>query len=167
MSNLILLNASEKRPTILPARYAKGKVVMQCPSNDTGTKTRAMRLAEAFGGRWVHRSAGYMMSPSRAAAALEAWDAGTDAEIRMFAHDKRKTKELLIPAQGENEKAVQKPTFYECGICGAHHSALWGGDCREDSARTYPDELDLRYGLPGWDEIAIEDINIWRERNAT
>lgn len=84
-------------PTIAPARYAKGKVVMHCPSDSSGYKTRAANLAEAFGGRWVGRSNGYVMAPGRAAAALDHWQRGFDAHVRMFTHDKRKTAELLIP----------------------------------------------------------------------
>lgn len=81
----------------MPARYVKGKVVMNCPSDGTGCKTRAARLAEAFGGRYVNRSHGYVMAPGRAAAALDHWERGYDAHTRMFVYDKRKTPELLIP----------------------------------------------------------------------
>ena len=87
---------TEAAPTIHPARYAKGKVVFDCPSDGSGYKTRAMRLAVAFGARWSRRS-GYVMSPGRAAAALDHWQRGYDANTRMFTHDKRKTAELLIP----------------------------------------------------------------------
>lgn len=88
-------------PTIAPARYAKGKVVMTCPSDGSGYKTRAARLAEAHGGRWVGRSHGYVMAPGSAAKALDLWQRGFDAHTRMFAHDKRRTRELLIPPKGE------------------------------------------------------------------
>lgn len=84
-------------PSVAPAHHAKDKVVMHCPSDGSGYKTRAARLAEAFGGRWVNRSHGYVMAPGRAAAALEHWHRGFDAHTRMFTSDKRKTAELLIP----------------------------------------------------------------------
>lgn len=88
---------TENTPTITPARCAKGKVVMHCPTDGSGYKTRAARLAEAFGGRWVHRSHGYVMAPSRAAEVLRLWGINWDAHTRMFTYDKRKTAELLIP----------------------------------------------------------------------
>jgi hypothetical protein len=83
-------------PTIQPTRRVKGKVRFDCPPDGTGYKTRAMRLAEAFGARYSHRS-GYVMSPGRAAAALDHWERGFDADTRIFTHDKRKTADLLIP----------------------------------------------------------------------
>lgn len=92
---------TEKAPTTSPARYAKGKVVMTCPSDGSGWKTRAMRLAEAHGGRYVNRSHGYVMAPSSAAKALELWHRGFDAHTRMFATDKRRTKDLLIPPESQ------------------------------------------------------------------
>ena len=48
-----------------------------------------------------------------------------------------------------------KPKFYECGICGAYHSVNWNGDCREDKARHFADELDKQYGLDGWEEVSM------------
>ena len=97
--------APEPAPTISPARYAKGKVVMYCPSNDSGLKTRAMCLAEAFGGRYVHRSHGYVMAPGSAAKALDHWQRGYDAHIRMFASDRKRGKELLIPPRNSQESS--------------------------------------------------------------
>lgn len=90
-------------PTIGPARYAKGKPVMHCPSDGLGMKTRAARLAEAFGGKWVSRSCGYVMAPGRAKEALRLWELGYDAHTRMFASDKRRTAELLIAPGREGE----------------------------------------------------------------
>lgn len=51
-----------------------------------------------------------------------------------------------------------KPTYYECGICGAMHSASFTGDCREDSARFDVDDLDANHGPNGWEEIAMDDL---------
>lgn len=43
--------------------------------------------------------------------------------------------------------------FYECGICGAWHSVQWNGDCRQDSARFFPEDLDAAFGPLGWNEV--------------
>lgn len=48
-----------------------------------------------------------------------------------------------------------RPKFYECGICGAHHSVDFSGDCRQNSARLDPSDLDARYGALGWDEVEM------------
>jgi hypothetical protein len=50
---------------IQPARYARGKVLVQAPGQD-GFKTRAGRLAEAVGGHYTNREHGYTMSPKQA-----------------------------------------------------------------------------------------------------
>lgn len=69
--------------TITPARYAKGKMIIRPKSDGSGFKTRAARLAEAkgIGGRWVHRSGGYTVSPAAARRFeklyAEGWDAST------------------------------------------------------------------------------------------
>lgn len=47
----------------------------------------------------------------------------------------------------------EPPRFYECGICGAMHSADWDGDCRQDDARFDVEMLDERYGINGWTEV--------------
>lgn len=46
-----------------------------------------------------------------------------------------------------------RPAFYECGICSHWHSADWNGDCREDDARFFSDQLDGKYGSEGWREV--------------
>lgn len=45
--------------------------------------------------------------------------------------------------------------FYECGICGAHHSITWDGDCREDGISFNPEQLDALYGPFGWEEVPM------------
>lgn len=52
----------------------------------------------------------------------------------------------------------RKPQYYECGICGAMHSAAWDGDCREDAARLNIEDLDRDHGLSGWDEIEMPGL---------
>lgn len=63
------------------AKYAKGKMQIQCMSDGTGMKTRAMRLAEAkgIGGRWTNRSKSYIVSPTAAAKFEKMFAEGCDA----------------------------------------------------------------------------------------
>lgn len=63
---------------IKPARYAKGKVLVVTPGCG-GWKTRAARLAQAVGGRWVNRETGYIMSPAAGERFAALYDAGADA----------------------------------------------------------------------------------------
>lgn len=76
--------------SIAPARYAKGKCVVQCRALvPDGYKTEGAWLAEALGGRWVHRSHGHQMAPSRARAWMRLFLAGFEASRKYFAGDKR------------------------------------------------------------------------------
>lgn len=79
--------------TITPARYAKGKMVIRPTSDGTGFKTRAACLAGAkgIGGKWVHRSGGYTVSPSAAALFERLYADGWDASFF--------TGELIPPTQ--------------------------------------------------------------------
>lgn len=52
-----------------------------------------------------------------------------------------------------------KPKFYECGICNCYHPADWDGDCRDDANRLNPDDLDQKYGLSGWEEVDMPDVD--------
>lgn len=47
------------------------------------------------------------------------------------------------------------PKFYRCGICDHYHSIQWDGDCRQDDARFYMDQLDKQYGPLGWEEVPM------------
>ena len=51
-----------------------------------------------------------------------------------------------------------KPSYFECGGCGAYHPFGWNGDCRVDSMRFYADQLDNLYGLFGWKEVEEREI---------
>ena len=51
--------------TISPARYAKGQMLVRCPSTN-GLKSRAACVAEALKGRYTHREHGYILSPTKA-----------------------------------------------------------------------------------------------------
>lgn len=57
-----------------------------------------------------------------------------------------------------------EPVFYECGICGAHHPIRWDGDCREDAARFFMDDLDAYYGLH-WESVEMDKVDKWRAEN--
>lgn len=66
---------------IFPARYAKGKMIIQIIGNGSGFKNRAARLAEAkgIGGKYVGRSGGYTVSPSAARKFERLFSEGWDA----------------------------------------------------------------------------------------
>ena len=68
-------------PQFSAARYAKGKIAVHCPSDGSGTKTRAMRIASAVSSRWSGREKAYIMSPAAAAKVKAAFDAGKDASL--------------------------------------------------------------------------------------
>jgi hypothetical protein len=48
--------------SVSDARYSKGRKVLRVFDNTEGMKGRCAFLAEALGGKWVHRSKGYSMS---------------------------------------------------------------------------------------------------------
>lgn len=54
---------------------------------------------------------------------------------------------------------MSTPRYYECGCCGAFHSAEWNGDCRQDDARFAPDELDALHGVYGWVEVEQAEVD--------
>lgn len=68
-------------PRVSPARYAKGKVAVHCPSDGSGIKTRAARLASAFNCRWSNREKAYIMSPINAQRVMTAYREGRDAYL--------------------------------------------------------------------------------------
>lgn len=51
--------------SVVPARYAKGKVAVSTPS-ETDFATRAAMLAQGVGGRYSSRERAYIMSPRQA-----------------------------------------------------------------------------------------------------
>lgn len=63
-SKVVAPQNSHQDYTILPARYSKGNMLVQCPSKDSW-KTRAARLIEGVGGRYTHREKGYVVSPTK------------------------------------------------------------------------------------------------------
>lgn len=74
---------SDLAPTFNQARYAKGKIAVHCPSDGSGYKTRAMRLADAHGGRWSNREKAYIMSPAAALKVKRAYEADSDVDLGM------------------------------------------------------------------------------------
>ena len=56
---------------------------------------------------------------------------------------------------------MNKPAFYECGVCGFFHPGGWEGDCARHKdyrasgveIRFTPEDLDEQYGDVGWVEI--------------
>lgn len=67
--------------TITPARYAKGKMAVRCPSGN-GYKTRAARLAEAIArGRYTGRERAYIMGPKSAEKFQRLYAEGWDASV--------------------------------------------------------------------------------------
>lgn len=75
------MSADPLAPVIIPARYAKGKMIIQCPSDGSGMKTRAARLAAAVPGYYSNRSKGYVVSPSASRRVQEAYASGKDAGL--------------------------------------------------------------------------------------
>lgn len=58
--------------------------------------------------------------------------------------------------------------FFQCGGCDSYHPLGFGGDCRDDSNRFAPDELDEKYGSFGWEEVDEDalDGNVVRLNDA-
>jgi hypothetical protein len=81
--------------TVHPAAYAKGKLLVRCPSSD-GFKTRAARLiGDGLKGRWTNRESGYLASPARVEKFKRLYAEGWDGSFI--------TGELLPPAANEEE----------------------------------------------------------------
>ena len=59
------------------------------------------------------------------------------------------------------ESDMSMPLFFNCGCCGCYHPEGFDGDCRDDSLRFSPDDLDSTYGQHGWLEIAdpLDEVN--------
>lgn len=68
-------------PFVSPARYAKGKCAVHCPSDGSGMRTRAMRLAAAMSSRYSGREHAYIMSSGGAAKLVRLYAAGRDAHL--------------------------------------------------------------------------------------
>jgi len=60
---------------------SQGQLVVTQTADGTGIKTRACRLAEALGGRWVHRHHGYVMSPRKLVKFEQLYAEGWDAKF--------------------------------------------------------------------------------------
>jgi hypothetical protein len=60
--------------------YAKGMVAVHTPS-DNGYKTRAARVVEVLGGRWVRRANGYVLSHKKVVKLRTLLSDGYDANL--------------------------------------------------------------------------------------
>lgn len=82
------------------ARYAKGMKLVECKSDGSGWKTRAMRLCDAMKGRYTGRENGYIMSPTKAMRFMkllaEGWDAGYLGGIRPPEREHRESVECAV-----------------------------------------------------------------------
>ena len=65
---------------IKPARYAKARLIVRCPSND-GFLTRAGRLARNISSRYTHREHGFSMSSAQARRFERLYAEGWDGAI--------------------------------------------------------------------------------------
>jgi hypothetical protein len=48
--------------------------------------------------------------------------------------------------------------YYHCGCCEQFHSVQFDGDCRDNTARFNPEDLDDLHGSDGWVEVDQEDL---------
>jgi hypothetical protein len=110
--------------TISPARYAKGQMVVHCPSTN-GYKTRAARLiGDGLNCRWVGRSRGYVASPAKVAKFEALYAAGFDACVMGSglcndSHDRLSVREAMAAMRAQSpqepltapspETAVERP----------------------------------------------------------
>lgn len=97
----------------------------------------------------------------------EANEAQSD-EFPLYTRDPEEAKRYAIDAAREvlftQEFAkTDRPTYYTCGICEFYHSAHWNGDCRENGARFYAEDLDAKHGRDGWDEIRMRDVGAFQK----
>ena len=82
----MIINGGQDGPdgtcTIRPARYAKGKVAIECPGWHQ-MKTRAARIcnAKGMGGRYTNRERAYIVSKAAAARFVKLYADGWDANI--------------------------------------------------------------------------------------
>lgn len=77
-----------ERFRLAPARYAKGKVALQCVEiKRSGFKSSGHWLAEALGARWSGRC-GYLLAPTRARQWHLLFMADFEASRKYFGRDK-------------------------------------------------------------------------------
>lgn len=50
-------------------------------------------------------------------------------------------------------------TYYECGICDQWHALEWDGDCRQDSARLNPEDMDEKHGEFDWTAVDMAEVD--------
>jgi len=74
------VNADDPGFSVHKARYAKGMMLVQAPSQ-TGFKSRAQRLLGALNFRWTNRERGYVGSPTKVAKFEKLYAEGWDASF--------------------------------------------------------------------------------------
>lgn len=83
--------------TASPYRYAAGKMSVQLPTNGTGYKQRAHRLAEAIGFRWVGRARAYIGSSHQVDRLQRLYAAGWDAHLMLWAREDYRASRTDLP----------------------------------------------------------------------
>lgn len=68
--------------TIVPARYAKGKMALHI-LNRTGWKQRGERLADHLNMKWTHRENAYIASPKKMSDWMRFLTGGWDASVSL------------------------------------------------------------------------------------
>jgi hypothetical protein len=56
-------------------------------------------------------------------------------------------------APGKGRQPQRQAKFFDCGVCGAYHRHDFYGDCRDDTERLSPGNLDEIYGPDRWEEV--------------
>jgi hypothetical protein len=86
--------------TMKISRYVKNSMAVTIVDDkENSWKTRAQRLADAFGARWNRRE-GYIMSPSAAKKLLDAYESGRDASYFGELKESSMEEESLVEAHG-------------------------------------------------------------------
>lgn len=100
---------NDPAPVVVPARYAKKMVAVQCRSVD-GWKTRAARLAEYLNGRYSSLRNAYIMTPGRVKVLMDLFSSGRDVDPATGELYEVPTVERVItylPEQPSNQRVGQ------------------------------------------------------------
>lgn len=90
------------------ARYAEKQKAVHCTFDNSGFKTRAMRLCEALNGRYSNRERAYIMSARKAERLVSLFEAGYDAGFL--------SRELIAPKGTMRNKQTRTLTLTEAEI---------------------------------------------------
>lgn len=103
--------------TLLPARYRKGHSVIQCASDGSGFKTHLMHALEKLGGKWVHRSRGYVLPEKKAKRVFAILQRLERMEQRRFVAKSGGIDGAKAPQRGPGEPFIT-PGSPSCPVCG-------------------------------------------------